>query len=91
MIILRYADDIVVGLEREADTRRFWDAMRERLREFAVAASGQDPPDRVRPLRGRSAGAVRARQAGDLRLPGLHHDLRQVTFGRLPRPEEDPA
>ena len=31
MIIVRYADDIVVGCEREADARRFRDAMRERL------------------------------------------------------------
>ena len=31
MIILRYADDLVVGFEHEADARRFWDAMRERL------------------------------------------------------------
>jgi hypothetical protein len=28
MIILRYADDIIVGFEHEADARRFQDAMR---------------------------------------------------------------
>jgi hypothetical protein len=27
MIILRYADDLVVGFEHEADARRFWDAI----------------------------------------------------------------
>src|SRR6476659_8512047 len=37
MIIVRYADDIVVGFEHEADARRFWEAMRERLQEFALA------------------------------------------------------
>ena len=53
MIIVRYADDIIVGFEHETDARRFWDAMRERLEEYcAVASSGQDPADRVRPLRG---------------------------------------
>jgi len=26
MIIVRYADDLVVGFEHEADARRFWDA-----------------------------------------------------------------
>jgi RNA-directed DNA polymerase len=31
MIIVRYADDIVVGFEHEADARRFRDAMRARL------------------------------------------------------------
>ncbi len=36
MIIVRYADDIVVGFQYEADARRFWDMMRERLQEFAL-------------------------------------------------------
>src|SRR6516162_5818064 len=37
MIILRYADDIVVGFEKEAEARRFWDEMRLRLREFSLS------------------------------------------------------
>src|SRR6201987_3386128 len=37
MIIVRYADDLVVGFEHEADARRFWDAMRTRLREFSLS------------------------------------------------------
>jgi RNA-directed DNA polymerase len=36
VIIVRYADDFVVGFEHEADARRFLDAMRERLGEFAL-------------------------------------------------------
>ena len=40
MVIVRYADDIVVGFEREADGRRFLDMMRERLE--AVADRGSD-------------------------------------------------
>ena len=36
MIMVRYADDIVVGFQHEADARRFWDAMRERLRAFSL-------------------------------------------------------
>jgi RNA-directed DNA polymerase len=36
MIIVRYADDIVVGFEHEADAHRFLDAMRTRLEEFAL-------------------------------------------------------
>jgi hypothetical protein len=33
MILTRYADDIVVGFEHEADARRFWDDMRKRFEE----------------------------------------------------------
>ena len=36
MIMVRYADDLVVGFQREADARRFWEAMRERLQEFSL-------------------------------------------------------
>ena len=37
MIIVRYADDFIVGFEHESDARRFWNAMRERLQEFALS------------------------------------------------------
>src|ERR1700674_31400 len=37
MIIVRYADDFIVGFEHESDARRFLDEMRERLREFALS------------------------------------------------------
>jgi RNA-directed DNA polymerase len=36
MIVVRYADDLVVGLEREGDARRFLDAMRARFETFAL-------------------------------------------------------
>jgi len=59
MIIVRYADDIVVGFEHEADARRFWEAMRERLQEFALALH----PDKTRLLEfGRFAAANRKRR-----------------------------
>jgi len=41
MIIVRYADDIIVGFEHEADARRFWDAMRERLQEFSLSLNSE--------------------------------------------------
>jgi group II intron reverse transcriptase/maturase len=44
MIIVRYADDFIVGFEHEADARRFLEAMRERLAEFALSLS----PDKTR-------------------------------------------
>jgi RNA-directed DNA polymerase len=59
MIIVRYADDIVVGFEHEADARRFWEAMRERVQEFALSLH----PDKTRLLEfGRFAAANRKRR-----------------------------
>ena len=83
MIIVRYADDLVVGFEHEADARRFLDAMRERLEEFALSLH----PDKTRLIEfGRFAAAnreqARARQTGDLRFPGLHLHLRQIAPGQ---------
>ena len=58
MIILRYADDIVLGFEQEADARRFWDAMRARFEEFALSLH----PDKTRLIEfGRHAAARRRR------------------------------
>ena len=37
MIMVRYADDTVVGFQHESDACRFWDAMRDRLREFSLS------------------------------------------------------
>jgi group II intron reverse transcriptase/maturase len=37
MIFVRYADDFIVGFQHEGDARRFLDALRERLAEFALS------------------------------------------------------
>ena len=43
MIIVRYADDLIVGFQHEAEARRFLEIMREGAEGvLAVAASGQD-------------------------------------------------
>jgi RNA-directed DNA polymerase len=56
MIIVRYADDVVAGFEREADARRFLDATRERFEEFALSLH----PDKTRVIEfGRFAAANR--------------------------------
>jgi RNA-directed DNA polymerase len=36
MIIVRYADDFIVGFQHESDARRFLDEMRQRLQRFAL-------------------------------------------------------
>jgi group II intron reverse transcriptase/maturase len=60
VIVVRYADDIVAGFEHEADARRFWDAMRHRLEQFALELHG----DKTRPLEFGRHAAVRRRQRG---------------------------
>jgi RNA-directed DNA polymerase len=61
MIIVRYADDVIVGFEREEEARRFLDAMRARLEEFALSLH----PDKTRLIEfGRFA-------AGDRKKRGL--------------------
>src|SRR5215475_4016259 len=59
MIIVRYADDLVVGFEHEGDARRFLDAMRTRLEEFSLSLH----PDKTRLIEsGRHAAARRKRR-----------------------------
>ena len=59
MIVVRYADDLVVGFEREGDAPRFLDAMRERLGEFALTLH----PDKTRLIEfGRFAAVDRKRR-----------------------------
>lgn len=59
MILVRYADDIVIGFEHETDARRLWDAMRERLAEYSLSLH----PDKTRLIEfGRFAADQRARR-----------------------------
>jgi RNA-directed DNA polymerase len=62
MIIVRYADDFIVGFQHEADARRFLDEMRERLQEFALSLH----PDKTRLIEfGRFAAANRKQRGLD--------------------------
>jgi hypothetical protein len=55
---VRYADDIIVGFEHEADARCLLEAMRERLGEFALSLH----PDKTRLIEfGRHAALLRHR------------------------------
>jgi RNA-directed DNA polymerase len=60
MIIVRYADDLVVGFERETDARRFWDAMRARVEEFSLSLH----PEKTRLIEFGRLAAVRRAQRG---------------------------
>jgi RNA-directed DNA polymerase len=59
MIVVRYADDIVLGFQHEADARRFHDAMTERLQRFCVELH----PEKTRLIEfGRFASKLRAQR-----------------------------
>jgi group II intron reverse transcriptase/maturase len=60
MIIVRYADDFIIGFQHETDARRFLDLLRERMGKFALALH----PEKTRLIEfGRHAAANR-RQRG---------------------------
>jgi len=59
VVIVRYADDLVVGFEHEDEAKRFWADLRERLRKFALELH----PDKTRLIEfGRYAKARRTRR-----------------------------
>jgi group II intron reverse transcriptase/maturase len=59
MVMVRYADDLVVGFEREEEARRFLDALATRFEEFALSLH----PDKTRLIEfGRQAAANRERR-----------------------------
>src|SRR5580698_2245196 len=58
---------------------------------LAVAPSGQDTLDRVRPPCGSRPQDTRRTPTGDLRFLGIHLHLRKISTGSLPTSTEDPA
>jgi RNA-directed DNA polymerase len=60
MIIVRYADDLVLGFQHESDAHRFLDALRARFEEFALSLH----PDKTRLIEFGRHAAVRRAQNG---------------------------
>jgi RNA-directed DNA polymerase len=60
MIIVRYADDFIVGFQHESDARRCLDAMRERLQKFALTLN----PEKTRLIEFGRFAAERRRRKG---------------------------
>jgi group II intron reverse transcriptase/maturase len=68
MIIVRYADDFIVGFEHETDARRFLEEMRARLQEFALSLH----PEKTRLIEfGRSAGKTARCEGSGSRRPSI--------------------
>ena len=78
VIIVRFADDFIVGFEHREDAERFRDELGGRFAKFGLELH----PDKTRLIEfGRHAavpGSPGPGQAGDVRLPGLHAHLREI-------------
>ena len=93
MIVVRYADDTVVGFEHRADAERFLADLRNRMAEFDLELQCADRPT-IDPFAARCksgekwppaaiASGARGGQAGDLQLPWVHPYLPALAAGRL--------
>ena len=83
MIIVRYADDFIVGFQHESDAQRFLDEMRERLGKFALSLH----PEKTRLIEFGRFAAERRKRRGlgkPETFPGLHLHLRQDPCGQIP-------
>jgi group II intron reverse transcriptase/maturase len=92
IIIVRYADDFIVGFQHESDACRFLDEMRERLQKFALTLH----PEKTRLIEfGRFAAERRQRRGlgkpETFNFLGFHLHLRQDSPGQIPTTTEDPT
>lgn len=92
VILVRYADDIVIGFEHEWEAHRFLVELRERMESFSLKLHSE----KTRLLEfGRHAMARRARngqgKTRDIQLSGIHAHLRTQPAGKLPADTPDAA
>ena len=84
VVVVRFADDLVVSFQYRDDAERFWADLRERFAQFGLELND----DKTRLIEfGRFAAqtreAQRAWEAGDVRVPGLHAHLCEGQAGRF--------
>ena len=91
MIVVRYADDFVVGFQHRREAERFLRELEGRLREVRPGlAPRENATDRIRAVRRREPTEARGAQAGDLHVPGLHpHLWAEALERRVYREAED--
>ena len=93
VIVVRYADDLVVGFEHRTDAERFLQEFRERLAKFGLELH----PDKTRLIefgrfRRTRPGTAWRGKTGELHVPGVHALLwerQQRTFHRLAQDGEE--
>jgi len=72
VVVVRYADDIILGFQHQAEADRFLENFRERLGKFGLELH----PDKTRRIElsicRTKPGTKRGRQAGNVRLSRLH-------------------
>ena len=78
VIVVRFADDIVVGFQVKSDAERFWAELAERFRKFHLELH----PEKTRllefgPYAAEQPDEARTREAGDIQLSRLHAHLRE--------------
>src|SRR5262249_2166815 len=102
MIIVRYADDQIVGFQHRSDAERILSDLKERLAVFALSlhpektrlssAAENHPPHRVRQIRCRAPSGAWSGQAGNVRLPRADTLLRhRERRHRVPTRTQDTA
>ena len=84
MIVVRYADDAVLGFEHRKEAEAFLEQLRERMRKFGLELH----PEKTRWIEfGRFAEGdrkrERRRETRDLRFSGIHAHLREDSEGWL--------
>jgi len=73
VIVVRFADDFIAGVQHRAEAKRFLAELRERIATFKLEL----PPEKTRLLRGREPAPRRPGEARDVQLSRLHAHLRE--------------
>lgn len=89
VVIVRYADDLVMGFEKKADAEEMLLALKARLAGFGLTLHETRRGYRVWAVRGPLTTAAWRAAARDLRLPGLHPLLRADPGWPVHREAED--
>ena len=73
VIVVRYADDFVIGFEHHSEATACLEELHARFAKFGLKLhEGKDASDRVRSLCDRASSATRRGPAGNFRLSGVH-------------------